>query len=103
MLKMTCLLCDLVIGFTRKVVEILTTGRSTCSFSIVCNQATSCLTMLHSLRVLTCTISYLLGGVGKGNLAPLSGPLLTKTRGLYSSSFSINAEFSKRFNIADLP
>ena len=42
-------------------------------------------------------------GPGKGNLVPLSGPVLTKTRGLYSSSFSINAEFSKRLSIAAFP
>ena len=40
---------------------------------------------------------------GKGNLLPLSGPLLTKTNGLYSSSFSMSAEFSKRFNMAAFP
>jgi hypothetical protein len=45
----------------------------------------------------------LLDGSGKGNRLPFSGPLLTKTNGLYSSSFSISAEFSKRFSIAAFP
>ena len=41
--------------------------------------------------------------VGKGNLFPFSGPSLTKTSGLYSSSFPMSAEFSNRFNMACLP
>lgn len=40
---------------------------------------------------------------GNGIRFPFSGPRLLNTRGLYSSSFSMRAEFSNRFNMAAFP